>query len=50
MVSTEQMGSLMRIADRLGVARLVLVGDTAQLRVVDAGQPFLQPQRAPTTR
>ena len=46
MVSTEQMGSLMRIVDRLGVARLVLVGDTAQLRAVDAGQPFLQLQRA----
>ena len=46
MVSTEQMGSLMRIADRLGVARLVLVGDTAQLKAVDAGQPFLQLQRA----
>ena len=46
MVSTEQMGSLMRIADRLGVARLVLVGDTGQLRAVDAGQPFRQLQRA----
>ena len=49
MVSTDQMGSLMRIADRLGVARLVLVGDTAQLRAVDAGQPFLQLQRAGMT-
>ena len=46
MVSTEQMGELMRIVDRLGVARLVLVGDTAQLKAVDAGQPFLQLQRA----
>ena len=26
LVSTDRMGSLMRIADRLGVARLVLVG------------------------
>ena len=49
MVSTDQMGSLMRIADRLGVARLVLVGDTSQLRAVDAGQPFLQLQRAGMT-
>ena len=49
MVSTDQMGSLMRIADRLGVARLVLVGDTGQLRAVDAGQPFLQLQRAGMT-
>ena len=46
MVSTDQMGSLMRIADRLGVARLALVGDTRQLRAVEAGQPFLQLQRA----
>ena len=49
MVSTDQMGSLMRIADRLGVARLALVGDTKQLRSVDAGQPFLQLQRAGMT-
>ena len=46
LVSTDRMGSLMRIADRLGVARLVLVGDTGQLRAVEAGQPFLQLQRA----
>ena len=46
MVSTDQMGSLMRIADRLGAARLALVGDTRQLRAVEAGQPFLQLQRA----
>ena len=49
MVSTDQMGSLMRIADRLGVARLALVGDTRQLRAVDAGQPFLQLQQAGMT-
>jgi len=49
MVSTDQMGSLMRIADRLGVARLVVVGDTKQLRAVDAGQPFLLLQRAGMT-
>ena len=46
MVSTDRMNALMRIADRLGVARLVLVGDTGQLRAIDAGQPFLQLQRA----
>ena len=49
MVSTDQMGSLMRIADRLGVARLALVGDTRQLRAVDAGQPFRQLQQAGMT-
>ena len=49
MVSTDQMVSLMRIADRLGVARLALVGDTKQLRAVDAGQPFLLLQRAGMT-
>ena len=49
MVSTDQMRQLMRIADRLGVARLVLVGDTRQLRAVDAGQPFRQLQRAGMT-
>ena len=49
MVSTDQMGSLLRIADRLGVARVVLVGDTSQLRAVDAGQPFRQLQRAGMT-
>ena len=49
LVSTDRMGSLMRIADRLGVARLALVGDTGQLRAVDAGQPFLQLQRAGMT-
>ncbi len=49
MVSTDQMVSLMRIADRLGVARLVVVGDTKQLRAVDAGQPFLLLQRAGMT-
>ena len=46
MVSTDQMRRLMRIADGLDVARLVLVGDTRQLRAVDAGQPFRQLQQA----
>ena len=49
LVSTDRMGSLMRIAARLGAARLVLVGDTGQLRAVEAGQPFLQLQRAGMT-
>ena len=49
MVSTDQMRSLMRIAEGLGVARLVLVGDTRQLRAVDAGQPFRQLQQAGMT-
>ena len=49
MVSTDQMRSLMRIADEVGVARLVLVGDTRQLRAVDAGQPFRLLQQAGMT-
>ncbi len=49
MVSTAQMRSLLRIADHLDVARLVLVGDTGQLRPVDAGQPFRQLQQAGMT-
>ena len=49
MVSTDQMRQLMRIADGLGVARLVLVGDRSQLRAVEAGQPFRQLQDAGMT-
>ncbi len=49
MVSTAQMRSLMRIAEQLDIARLVLVGDTGQLRPVDAGQPFRQLQQAGMT-
>ena len=40
MVSTVQMQTLMGIAERLGLERLVLVGDTRQLRAVEAGEPF----------
>ena len=40
MVSTAQMELLMRIAERLRIARLVLVGDRRQLRAVTAGEPF----------
>ena len=49
MVSTDQMRSLMRIADELDAARLVLVGDTGQLRAVEAGQPFRLLQKAGMT-
>ena len=49
MVSTDQMRSLMRIADELDVARLVLVGDRSQLRAVEAGQPFRLLQQAGMT-
>ncbi len=46
MTGTTQMQELMRISERLGFARLVLVGDTRQLRAVEAGQPFRQLQGA----
>ena len=46
MVGTVQMEALLRIARGLDVARVVLVGDTRQLRAVDAGQPFRVLQRA----
>ena len=46
MAGTVQMRSLMRIADALDVGRLVLVGDTRQLRSIEAGQPFRQLQEA----
>ena len=46
MIDTVRMEALLRVADRLGVARVALVGDTAQLRAVDAGQPFRLLQKA----
>ena len=46
MVSSAQMRQLMRIAERIGIARLALVGDSWQLRSVEAGQPFRQLQQA----
>ena len=46
MVSTDQMRSLLRVADELDAARVVLVGDSRQLRAVEAGQPFRLLQRA----
>ncbi len=44
--STEQARRLLRIADRLGVGRLALVGDRRQLRAAGAGQPFRQLRQA----
>ena len=46
MVSTAQALALLRIADRLKIGRLALVGDRRQLRGVGAGQPFRQLQEA----
>ena len=46
MIDTGRMRELLRIAERLGVARVALVGDTEQLRPVDAGQPFRLLQKA----
>ena len=46
MVGTVQMRALMRIAKALELGRLVLVGDTLQLKSVEAGQPFRLLQRA----
>ena len=46
MVSAAQMRQLMRIAERIGIARLALIGDSWQLRSVEAGQPFRQLQQA----
>ena len=49
MVSTDQMRSLLRAADELDASRVVLVGDSSQLRAVEAGQPFRLLQRAGMT-
>ena len=46
MIGTVQMEALLRISKTLGVARVVLTGDTRQLRAVDAGQPFRVLQKA----
>ena len=46
MIGTVQMEALLRIAKKLQVARVVLIGDTRQLRAVDAGQPFRVLQKA----
>ena len=46
LAGTAQARALLRVVDRLDVARLVLVGDIRQLRGVEAGQPFRQLQLA----
>ena len=46
MIDTVRADALLRIARKLDVARVALVGDTAQLRAVDAGQPFRLLQKA----
>ena len=45
-VSMAQMHALARIAEVTGIARVALVGDSAQLRSVEAGQPFRVLQKA----
>ena len=45
MIGTVAMERLLAIAGTLGIARVVLVGDTAQLKAVNAGQPFALMQR-----
>ena len=44
--STVQARDLLKIASRLRLPRVVLVGDQKQLDAVDAGKPFAQLQRA----
>ncbi len=46
LASTAQTVRLMRIARRLGVGRVAMVGDVRQLRAIGAGQPFRQLQKA----
>ena len=46
LVSMAQMHSLTRIAEATGIGRVALVGDKAQLRSVEAGQPFRVLQKA----
>ena len=46
LASTDQTRRLLKLADHLGVARVAMVGDSRQLRSVEAGQPFRQLQQA----
>ncbi len=46
MAGSVRIEALLRIACALKVARVVLVGDTKQLKAVDAGQPFRLLQKA----
>lgn len=50
MVSHRQMVGLLELAERSGIAKLVLVGDIKQIDPVEAGRPFalFQRQGAPT--
>ena len=49
LASTVQARDLLRIANRLRIPRVVLVGDAKQLDAVDAGKPFAQLQKAGMT-
>ncbi len=49
LASTVQARNLLRIASKLRIPRVVLVGDEKQLDAVDAGKPFAQLQRAGMT-
>ncbi|MCY4404735.1 MAG: AAA family ATPase [Rhodospirillaceae bacterium] len=46
MIDTVRADALLRVAGKLDVARVALVGDTKQLKAVDAGQPFRLLQKA----
>ena len=46
MIGTVAMERLLTIARATGISRVALVGDTAQLRAVNAGQPFALMQKA----
>ncbi len=46
LISMAQMHGLTQIAEATGIARVALVGDKAQLRAVEAGQPFRVLQKA----
>ncbi len=46
MIGSVRMEALLRVARALDVARVALVGDTKQLKAVDAGQPFRLLQKA----
>ena len=46
LASTVQTRNLLRVADKLRIPRVVLVGDRKQLDAVDAGKPFAQLQDA----
>ncbi|MGU9962330.1 MAG: MobF family relaxase, partial [Candidatus Puniceispirillales bacterium WSBS_2018_MAG_OTU23] len=44
MISTKQMNRLFNITEKLDIEHVVLVGDSKQLRSIEAGQPFRQLQ------